>query len=277
MQQASPPNSLLSTGRCANSVARVAVARVWRNLAGAGSGLRAGSFRVAGRPFPAASAIPSRRRRASRRLRTSWPASACASTSLTSKVQFQTWPASVTSVRRTTGLPSRSSAISATARASSSFSSVLDRVGVGVGGDGQRDGHRDAGDRQVEVGQDRLRQLLVGDDDDVVRGRAQPRRAPADGLDEALFLAVVELDVVARAHGPIGEQVQAREEVGERVLQRERDRQRADAQRGQQRRDRDAQRLQRHDRGQHGDRRSARCRARRPAPGCTTDCARRTR
>jgi hypothetical protein len=48
--------------------------------------------------------------------------------------------------------------------------------------------------------------------------------------------------------------VQAGEEVGQRLLQRQRDRQRADAQRGQQRRDRDAQRFQRHDRREHRDR-----------------------
>jgi hypothetical protein len=53
----------------------------------------------------------------------------------------------------------------------------------------------------------------------VVRRRDE---APADGLDEAPRRRR-DLDVVARADGPIGQQVQAGEEVGQRLLQRQRD------------------------------------------------------
>ena len=192
----------------------------------------------AGRP----SAIPSRRSRASRRLRSSCPAGPCASTPATWSPQLQTWPASVTSMRLRGRL------------AGDQRGELGGRAGelvVEAGLDGGRfrgrrddevDRHSHRRRRQVEVGEDRLRQLLVRHDDGVVLQRAQPRRPPADRFDVPLFpLGVVDLDVVARAHGAVGQQVEAGEEVGQRLLQRQRDGQRADAQRGHQRRDRDPQ------------------------------------
>ena len=126
------------------------------------------------------SAIPSRRSRASSRLRTSCPAGPCASTSATWTPELQTWPASVTSVRRATGLPLISDGSSAAARASSSLRHASTAVGRRRRDD-QVDRHPHRRGRQVKVGEDRLRQLLVRDDDGVVlRVRSRDDRQPID-------------------------------------------------------------------------------------------------
>jgi hypothetical protein len=96
-----------------------------------------------------------------------------------------------------------------------------------------------------EVGHVRLRELTVGEDDQVVGQVADRRLPPVDVLDVAL-LAAAELDVVTGLDGLGGEDVDAREEVGEGVLQRQRDRQAADAQGGEHRGYGDPQRLQHH-------------------------------
>ena len=62
-----------------------------------------------------------------------------------------------------------------------------------------------------------LNQLVVRDDDDIVRSHTKMRRPPSDVLDKS-FLACFELDEVAQPDWSIHEEMEAREEIGQRIL-----------------------------------------------------------
>lgn len=98
------------------------------------------------------------------------------------------------------------------------------------------------------------RQAPVGDDHQVVRQVAHHTVAPVD-VDDVPLLPAAEPDIVARLDRLRGEDVDAGEEVGEGVLQREGDRETADAEGGDQRGDGHPDGLQGHEHAhrQHHD------------------------
>lgn len=109
---------------------------------------------------------------------------------------------------------------------------LFHEVEVAVVGDadGDADGHVERG--HAEVRDVRGGDLLVRDDDHVAAARRHDgREAPGD-VRHAAFLAGAEPDVVAEAQLFREDEVQAGEDVGECLLQREGDRHAADAHRG---------------------------------------------
>lgn len=105
------------------------------------------------------------------------------------------------------------------------------------------DQDRHLGPRPVEVRDDGRRQPGVGDQDHVVADVPERGVPPVD-VDHVAFLAAVEPHVVAGDDLLGGQDVQAGEQVRERVLQREGHGQAADSQGGEQRGDRHPHRLQ---------------------------------
>ena len=89
------------------------------------------------------------------------------------------------------------------------------------------------------VDDDRLSELGVGHDDQVIGEHAQPGRAPAEVGDVA-FLAGIQLDVVAESDLTGERDEEPGKEVRQRLLQRQRHGQAADAERGEHRRNRQA-------------------------------------
>ncbi len=105
---------------------------------------------------------------------------------------------------------------------------------------------------QVVVRDHGLGQLGVGHEHEVVGQHADRRGSPAD-IRHVALLAAVESHVVSQADLSRRDHVQPREQVRQRVLQRERDRQPADAEGREQGRDRDAQAVQHHQEAQPDD------------------------
>ena len=104
----------------------------------------------------------------------------------------------------------------------------LHALHVGPVGNGGPELERDLRIGQVVVRDDRLQEPFVRDDDRVVGGGAKPGGAPADP-DHPALVARVEPDVVTQPERAIGLEVDAGEEVAERVLEGEGHRQAAHA------------------------------------------------
>ena len=85
--------------------------------------------------------------------------------------------------------------------------------------------------RQAEIGDRGARDRLVRHDDDRV-GEGSDARGPPPDVDHEALGVVGHLDVVAHPDRPVCEEMDAREEVRQRVLQREGDGDAADAQGG---------------------------------------------
>src|SRR5438132_3231734 len=100
--------------------------------------------------------------------------------------------------------------------------------------------------RHVVVRDHRLGYAFVGNGDHDVLEHAHAGRSPADVHHVALD-GVGDLHVVADADRLVGEQMDAREEIRERVLQGERDRETAHAERREDGRDLDAERAQQYE------------------------------
>jgi hypothetical protein len=111
----------------------------------------------------------------------------------------------------------------------------LDVLEVALIADPARDGHGYLVLGQVVVGDDGGCHRSVRDNEDVVRELADNRVAPVRILDVSLH-PVVKLDEVARLYLARGEDVDTGEQVAQRVLQGEGNRQAANAQGGEQRR-----------------------------------------
>src|SRR5262245_27655290 len=122
---------------------------------------------------------------------------------------------------------------------------ALDQIWIGAVVHGDPEEQRHPRLRQVVVRDDRLGHLLVGNRDDDVLQHAHAGRPPSD-VDDMALDRVGDPDVVAHADRLVREQVDPREEIRERVLQGQRDRDTADAERGEDRRDLDAERAQQH-------------------------------
>src|SRR5436309_3346384 len=130
---------------------------------------------------------------------------------------------------------------------------TLDELGVRVVVDADADEHGHPRLTEVVVGDDGLRDPLVRDHDDVVLEHAEARGAPAHVHHVALDVLGREAHVVAHADRLVGQQVDAREEVRQRVLQGQGDREAAHAERGEDRRDGDAEGAEQHEATDHED------------------------
>jgi len=118
--------------------------------------------------------------------------------------------------------------------------------GVGAECDADLQAHEEIALRGVPVHDRLARDARVGDEDRVVLGRLQARGPHADRRD-APAQAVLEVDPLTDADRLVEQDLDAREDVLQDVLQREPDREAADAERGRERQDRHVEDLQ------HGD------------------------
>ena len=134
----------------------------------------------------------------------------------------------------------------------------LDLVQVARVIDGDRHQDRHLVLRPVVVGHDRLRHLRVRDDDHVVWDLTDRGVAPVD-VDDVPLLAGLQRDIISDLDLARRQQMDPGEQVRQRVLKRQRDRQTTDAQRGQDRRDRDAERLQQDQEADDVDEQPAHC------------------
>ena len=132
---------------------------------------------------------------------------------------------------------------------------ALHDLEVAVVAHADRHGDSQATLRLVIVGQHRRCEACVRHQDQVVRELSQGRMPPGY-VDDVALLATVHPHVVPAAYVLGGDEVDAREEVGERVLQGQRHRESPDAEGRQQRRDGDPERLQDDEDPDHEDNQS---------------------